>query len=194
MHSQQPFQSFRHALAPTLIIAFACLHSICMPSQWPWTGSCVLGSEGSVCRCCSAHVVLLGLTAVRLYGRFQSMASCSEESSSALMARCTRDRGRLCPRRKRRINPRSYFDVDPGQRSMISTTSCCQVLRAAWEPYAKEGLYSVLIFMSRFWQQFTNGAILSKHSGLRVDLRHESFLPETNFADCANHVGNLGSK
>ena len=49
-HSRQPFQSFRHALAPALNRAFACLHG-------PWTGSCVLDSEGSVCQYCSAHVL-----------------------------------------------------------------------------------------------------------------------------------------
>ena len=49
-HSRQPFQSFRHALAPALNRAFACLHG-------PWTGSCVLDTEGSVCQYCSAHVL-----------------------------------------------------------------------------------------------------------------------------------------
>ena len=63
---------------------------------------------------------LLGLTAVRPYGRFQSRASCSEEPSSALMARFARDRGRLRSRRKRRVNPRSYFDADPGQSGPLS--------------------------------------------------------------------------
>ena len=70
-------------------------------------------------RICEA-AALLGLTAVRPYGRFQSRASCSEEPSSALMARFARDRGRLRSRRKRRVNPRSYFDADPGQSGPLS--------------------------------------------------------------------------
>ena len=48
--SRQPFQSFRHALAPALNRAFPCLHG-------PWTGSRVLDSEDRVCQCCSAHVL-----------------------------------------------------------------------------------------------------------------------------------------
>ena len=48
--SRQPFQSFRHALAPALNRAFPCLHG-------PWTGSRVLDSEHRVCQCCSAHVL-----------------------------------------------------------------------------------------------------------------------------------------
>ena len=108
---------------------------------------------------------LLGLTAVRPYGRFQSRASCSEEPSSALPARCARDRGRLRPRRKRRVNPRSYFDADPGQSGPLSHRRAPVGGSVPHGPQSREGLHSVLIFMRRFWQQFTHGGNFKQNSG-----------------------------
>ena len=86
--SRQPFQSFRHALAPALNRAFPCLHG-------PWTGSRVLGSEDRVCQCCSAHVLTAwseawaervdtrGLKQHGAQGRLQAFASCTRVTASA---------------------------------------------------------------------------------------------------------------
>ena len=86
--SRQPFQSFRHALAPALNRAFPCLHG-------PWTGSRVLDSEDRVCQCCSAHVLTAwseawaervdtrGLKQHGAQGRLQAFASCTRVTASA---------------------------------------------------------------------------------------------------------------
>ena len=86
--SRQPFQSFRHALAPALNRAFPCLHG-------PWTGSRVLDSEDRVCQCCSAHVLTAwseawaervdtrGLKQHGAQGRLQAFASCTRVAASA---------------------------------------------------------------------------------------------------------------
>ena len=96
-----------------------------------------------------------------------------------MMARFARDRGRLCPRRKRRIKPRStsmrtrvravhHLNDDP-----LSGTPC------RMEPQSREGLQSVLSFMSRFWQQFTHGGNFKQnHSGCEWISATNHFCPK----------------
>ena len=107
---------------------------------------------------------------LRPYGRFQSRASCSEEPSSALPARCARDRGRIRPRRKRRVNPRSYFDADPGQSGPSSQRRAPVGDSVPHGAAVERSLHSVLIFMRRFWQQFTHGGNFKAVNGFQPQI------------------------
>ena len=86
--------------------------------------------------------------------------------SSALPARFARDRGRLRPRRKRRVNPRSYFDADPGQSGPLSHRRS-PVGDSVPHGAAVEIGCTALIFMRRFWQQFTHGGNFKAVSGFQ---------------------------
>ena len=84
-----------------------------------------------------------------------------------MMARFARDRGRLRSRRKRRVNPRSYFDADPGQSGPLSHRRSPVGDSMPHGAAVERRLHSVLIFMRRFWQQFTHGGNFKALSGFQ---------------------------